>query len=93
LEIQTTTREVVVALSSVAEAIDQLSDVTMSVSAAIEQQRHAAESFAASARESGAAVFELAAELPAFPTWCSAQRGAGRFDRGRGDAVDITGSS
>jgi methyl-accepting chemotaxis protein len=36
-EIQSTTREVVASLASVAEAIDQLSDVTGSVSAAIEQ--------------------------------------------------------
>jgi methyl-accepting chemotaxis protein len=55
-EIQATTREVVAALSNVAEAIDHLSDVTVSVSAAIEQQRDATESFAASARETSAAT-------------------------------------
>ncbi|MBI3705074.1 MAG: methyl-accepting chemotaxis protein [Rhizobiales bacterium] len=37
-EIQTTTREVVASLSGVAEAIDQFSDVTETVSVAIEQQ-------------------------------------------------------
>jgi methyl-accepting chemotaxis protein len=62
-EIQFTTREVVAALSSVAEAIDQLSDVTVSVSAAIEQQRDATENFAISARETTAAVSDVAGRM------------------------------
>jgi methyl-accepting chemotaxis protein len=62
-EIQSTMREVVVALSSVAEAIDQLSDVTVSVSAAIEQQRDATESFAVSARYTSAAVSDVAGRM------------------------------
>ncbi len=62
-EIQATTREVVAALSSVAEAIDQLSDVTVSVSAAIEQQRDAAASFAASARETSAATSDVVGRM------------------------------
>ena len=62
-EIQATTREVVAALSSVAEAIDQLSDVTVSVSAAIEQQRDAAENFAASARETSAATSDVVGRM------------------------------
>src|SRR6185437_15821166 len=45
-EIQSTTHEVVNSLTSVAEAIDQLSGVTESVSVAIEQQRAASENFA-----------------------------------------------
>jgi len=62
-EIQTTTREVVAALSSVAEAIDQLSGVTVSVSAAIEQQRDAAEKFAASVRETSAATSDVVGRM------------------------------
>jgi methyl-accepting chemotaxis protein len=62
-EIQATAREVVTALSSVAEAIDQLSGVTVSVSAAIEQQRDATENFVASARESSAAVSDVAGRM------------------------------
>ena len=62
-EIQATTHEVVAALSSVAEAIDQLSDVTVSVSAAIEQQRDAAENFAASARETSAATSDVVGRM------------------------------
>jgi methyl-accepting chemotaxis protein len=62
-EIQATVREVVTALSSVAEAIDQLSGVTVSVSAAIEQQRDATENFVASARESSTAVSDVAGRM------------------------------
>jgi methyl-accepting chemotaxis protein len=62
-EIQATTREVVAALASVAEAIDQLSDVTVSVSSAIEQQRDATESFAASARETSAATSDVVGRM------------------------------
>jgi methyl-accepting chemotaxis protein len=62
-EIQTTTREVVAALAGIAEAIDQLSNVTVSVSAAIEQQRDATESFAASARETSAATSDVVSRM------------------------------
>ncbi|HEX3708349.1 MAG TPA: methyl-accepting chemotaxis protein [Pseudolabrys sp.] len=62
-EIQSTTREVVASLTSVAEAIDQLSGVTASVSTAIEQQRSATESFAASARETSAAASDVASRM------------------------------
>src|ERR1035441_9862984 len=62
-EIQATTREVVAALSNVAEAIDQLSDVTVSVSAAIEPQRNAAENFAARARETSAATSDVVGRM------------------------------
>ena len=62
-EIQSTANEVVAALSSVAEAIDELSGVTISVSAAVEQQRDATEHFATSARESSAAVSDVAARM------------------------------
>ena len=62
-EIQATTREVVAALSNVAETIDQLSDVTGSVSEVIEQQRYAAESFAASARETSAATSDVVGRM------------------------------
>ena len=62
-EIQSTAHEVVAALSSVAEAIDELSGVTISVSAAIAQQRDATEHFATSARESSAAVSDVAGRM------------------------------
>jgi methyl-accepting chemotaxis protein len=62
-EIQTTTREAVASLASVAEAIDQLSDVTDSVSAAIEEQRAATESFAVTAHDSSAAVSDVAGRM------------------------------
>ena len=62
-EIQATTREVVAALSKVAEAIDHLSDVTVSVSAAIEQQRDATENFATSARETSAATSDVVGRM------------------------------
>jgi methyl-accepting chemotaxis protein len=62
-EIQSTTREVVASLASVAEAIDQLSGVTESVSAAIEQQRAATKNFAVSARDSSAAVSDVAGRM------------------------------
>jgi methyl-accepting chemotaxis protein len=62
-EIQSTTREVVASLASVAEAIDQLSGVTDSVSAAIEQQRAATESFAVSAHDSSDAVSDVAGRM------------------------------
>ncbi len=62
-EIQSTTREVVAALSSVAEAIDHLSGVTQSVSAAIDQQRAATEDFARSAHETTSLVSDVAGRM------------------------------
>jgi methyl-accepting chemotaxis protein len=62
-EIQSTTREVVASLSGVAEAIDQLSDVTQTVSVAIEQQRAATESFSVRARQTSAAVSDVAGRM------------------------------
>jgi methyl-accepting chemotaxis protein len=80
-EIQSTTREVVTALSSVTEAIDQLSGVTVSVSAAIEQQRDAAENFATSARESSAAVSDVAGRMAGI---------ADMVQRSRATALDVS---
>jgi methyl-accepting chemotaxis protein len=80
-EIQTTAREVVAALSSVAEAIDQLSGVTVSVSAAIEQQREVTEDFAASARESSAAVSDVAGRMAGI---------ADMVERSRTTAQDVS---
>ncbi len=80
-EIQATTREVVAALSSVAEAIDQLSDVTVSVSAAIEQQRDAAENFAASARETRAATSDVVGRIAGI---------ADMVQRSRATAQDVS---
>jgi len=53
----------VASLAGVAEAIDQLSGVIQSVSAAVELQRSATEDFAASARESSAAVSDVAVRM------------------------------
>ncbi len=62
-EIQSTTREVVSALTSVAEAIELLSGVSQSMSAAIEQQRAATENFTVGARETSSLVSDLAGRL------------------------------
>ena len=80
-EIQATTREVVAALSNVAEAIDQLSDVTASVSAAIEQQRDATENFAASARETSAATSDVVGRMSGI---------ADMVQRSRATAQDVS---
>ena len=62
-EIQSTTREVVASLAGVAQAIDQLSGVTELVSMAVEQQRAATVDFATSARQSSAAVSDVAGRM------------------------------
>ena len=80
-EIQSTTREVVASLTGVAEAIDQLSGVTQSVSAAIEQQRAATEDFAARARESSAAVSDVAGRMAGI---------ADMVERSRATAQDVS---
>jgi methyl-accepting chemotaxis protein len=80
-EIQSTTREVVAALSSVAEAVDQLSGVTVSVSAAIEQQRDATENFAVRARETSAAVSDVAGRMAGI---------ADMVQRSRATAQDVS---
>jgi len=80
-EIQSTTREVVASLAGVAEAIDQFSDVTQSVSSAIEQQRAATEDFATSARETTAAVSDVAGRMVAI---------ADMVERSRATALDVS---
>ena len=80
-EIQATTREVVAALSNVAETIDQLSDVTVSVSEAIEQQRDATENFAASARETSAATSDIVGRMAGI---------ADMVHRSRASAQDVS---
>lgn len=70
-----------VALSNVAEAIDQLSDVTVSVSEAIEQQRDATESFAASARETIAATSDIVGRMAGI---------ADMVHRSRASAQDVS---
>ena len=62
-EIQSATREVVASLASVADAIDQLSGVTQSVSVAVEQQRVATEDFAQSSRETTSLVCDVAGRM------------------------------
>jgi hypothetical protein len=73
-EIQATTREVVSALTGVAEAIDHLSDVTGSVAAAIEHQRNATENFAASARETSAATSDVVGRIAGIATMVQRSR-------------------
>jgi methyl-accepting chemotaxis protein len=69
------------ALSGVAEAVDQLSDVTQSVSAAIKQQRAAAENFAVSAQETSAAVSDVAGRMVGI---------ADMVERSRATAQDVS---
>ena len=89
-EIQSTAREVVASLSGVAEAIDQLSDVTQSVSAAIEQQRAATENFAISARETSATVSDVAGPMVGIADMVErARHCAGRLRRGSAGASDV----
>jgi methyl-accepting chemotaxis protein len=80
-EIQSTTREAVTALAGITEAIDQLSDVTQSVSAAVEQQRAATAGFSLSARESSAAVSDVAGRMAGI---------AGMVERSRATAKDVS---
>ena len=80
-EIQSTTREVVASLAGVAEAIGQLSDVTLSVSTAVEQQRAATVDFAASARQSSDAVSDVAGRMLGI---------ADMVERSRATAQDVS---
>lgn len=80
-EIQSATREAVAALSGIAGAIDQLSGVTQSVSAAIQQQRAATADFSFNARESSAAVSDVAGRMAGI---------AGMVDRSRATARNVS---
>jgi len=80
-EIQSTTREAVATLASVAEAIDRLSDVTETVTLAVDQQRTAAENFAANARETSAAVCDISGRLSGI---------ADMVERSRTTAQDVS---
>jgi methyl-accepting chemotaxis protein len=62
-EIQSAAHQVVASLAAVTEAIDKLSGVNHSVSAAIEQQRMAAEEFTANARQNNTAASDVAARI------------------------------
>ncbi len=62
-EIQSTTRQVVASLVGVAEAIDQLSEVTQSVSTTMDEQRAVTENFASHARDTSAAVSGVAGRM------------------------------
>jgi hypothetical protein len=70
-----------VSLTSVVEAIDQLSGVTASVSVAIEQQRSATDNFTANARETGAAVSDVASRMAGI---------ADMVQRSRDTALDVS---
>ena len=80
-EIQSTTREAVATLASVAEAIDRLSDVTETVTLAVDEQRTAAENFAANARETSAAVCDISGRLSGI---------ADMVERSRTTAQDVS---
>ncbi|HEX5212324.1 MAG TPA: methyl-accepting chemotaxis protein [Pseudolabrys sp.] len=92
-EIQATTREVVAALAGVAEAIDQLSDVTVSVSAAIEQQRDATESFAASARETSAATSDVVGRMAGIADMVHRSRSAAQDVSAVAETMQATSQS
>ena len=62
-EIQSATRDVVAALASVADAVDQVSGVTQSVPLAIERQRSATADFASQAHDSMAVLCEVAERI------------------------------
>jgi methyl-accepting chemotaxis protein len=62
-EIQSRTREVVTSLAGVAGAIDQLSEVTGSISIAMEQQRAAIHDFSACTRMTAGAVSDVAERM------------------------------
>src|SRR6185437_9052568 len=89
-EIQSTTRDVVGVLTSVDEAIDQLSDVTVSVSAAIEQQRDATEHFAASARDSSAAMSDVARRMVGIADMVQRSRATAQDVSAVADAMQST---
>ena len=80
-EIQSATREAVAALSGIAEAIDQLSGVTQSVSVAIAQQRAATADLSYNARENSAAVTDVAARMAGI---------AGMVERSRASAQNVS---
>ena len=90
-EIQSTTREVVGALTSVAEAIELLSGVSQSMSAAIEQQRAATENFASGARDTNSLVSDLAGRLNSIIAMVddSLRHRAGRLRGRHRYAVDV----
>ncbi len=67
-EIQAIAREAVGALASVAESIGELSGVSQSMSAAVEQQRAATANFTSGARETGGLVCDLADRLGSILT-------------------------
>jgi methyl-accepting chemotaxis protein len=62
-EIQSTTLEVVSSLSGIAESIEQLSGITGSVSAAVDEQRATTESFWDNAKQMTAASSEIARRI------------------------------
>ncbi|MEA2904808.1 MAG: hypothetical protein QOI12_2195 [Alphaproteobacteria bacterium] len=62
-EIQSRTHQVVNSLVSVSETIDQLSAVTASISAAMQQQRAAIEGFSVNSRMTNAAVSDVAGRM------------------------------
>ena len=62
-EIQSTTGQAVASIGSIAEAIDDLSVVTNSVAAAVDQQRAATEGFVKNVRGTTAAVSDVATRM------------------------------
>jgi methyl-accepting chemotaxis protein len=81
-EIQSTTRKAVEALAGVANAIERLSEMTNSVSVAMEQQRIATQGLSANARETNAAVSDVAGRMADI---------ASMVERSSADAGEVAG--
>ena len=79
-EIQSRTRQVVASLAAVADAIDQLSSVTSSISAAMEQQRAAIEGFSVSAHLTNSTISDVADRMAEI---------AGMVVRSTASAIDV----
>src|ERR1043166_745906 len=79
-EIQSTTGQAVASIGAIAEAIDQLSLVTNSVAAAMNQQRAATEGFVTNVRGTTAAVSDVATRMTGI---------AGMVTRSSGNASEV----
>ena len=80
-EIQSTTEHAVAAITTVTEAIDELSGVTNSVAAAMEQQRASTQGFVANVQATNAAVSDVAGRMSDI---------AGMVTRSSTNAADVS---
>ena len=79
-EIQSTTSQAVASIGAIAEAIDQLSLVTNSVAAAMDQQRAATQGFVTNVRGTTTAVSDVATRMTGI---------AGMVTRSSGNAAEV----